>query len=105
MADRPQLRNPLLRVVMDDGAVHEVQALNPDLVAWDKTRARHHWPKTEDAPMLWLTFVAFCALRREELIPQMSYDDFERRAWEVGTVDGDGGAATVDPTNPGREAG
>lgn len=53
----------------------EVETANPDLVAWDLHRARNKWPSHDDAPMLWLTFVAWRAMRRLNLTA-VTWDDF-----------------------------
>ena len=43
----------------------DVQTTQADAVRFDLVRARLSWPKTSDAPMLWATFLAWHALRRE----------------------------------------
>lgn len=69
MADSPALISPKVAVYMSDGASFEVQTLNPDLIRWDITRTKHAWPKMEDAPVMWLTFIGWAALRREGTLP------------------------------------
>jgi hypothetical protein len=77
MADIPDLSTPLVRVTMSDGATHEVQTANPDLVRFDMTRGRMHWPALQDAAFLWLTFIAWAALKREHEIPDdMTWETF-----------------------------
>lgn len=96
MADRPRLTTPRLRVVMDDGGEHEVQALNIDMLAFDRERAKRKWPTAQDAPFVWLTFLAWSAMRREGVVPDMSLSDFEAHALQVEAQDDD----TVNPTKP-----
>ena len=100
-----RLSTPRLHVVMVDGAEHDVQALNVDLVAWDRDRAKHKWPSPQDAPFVWLNYLAWHVLTREGIVPTMSLREFESAAAEVssGTSDaGDEDAGAVDPTNTGR---
>lgn len=92
----------VLRGSLDAPEVIEVQTLNPDLIAWDMTRARHKWPDVREAPFLWLTFISWHACRREGRIPrELGYDDWAASTLNVANLDGDdeeGGA--VDPTRP-----
>lgn len=85
---------------MDDGTELDVQALNIDMLTFDRQRARMGWPNASEAPFVWLTFLAWSACMRENLVPELSLADFERRAWQVSNADDEGDAATVDPTNP-----
>lgn len=47
-----------------------VHVRNPSLVAWDITRADKGWPKADDAPLLWLTFLCWDALCRQGDYPR-----------------------------------
>lgn len=77
MADEVRLAVPRLEVTMDDGTVFRVQAINPDLLRYDRTAAKHGWPAPTAAPFLWLTFLAWSAARRTNAIPDdLSWDDF-----------------------------
>jgi hypothetical protein len=93
-----KLTSPRLRVLrgsLDAPEVVEVQTLNPDLVAWDMTRARHRWPEVKDAPFKWLTFIAWHAARREGRIPaDLTYEVWESTTLDVTTVEDE----PVDPT-------
>jgi len=112
-SEEVRLETPRVKVVMDDGRVLVTQVRNPDYLSWDRTAAKHHWPKMSDAPLTWLTFVAWNALKREGQIDGMTWEDFsETRAWQVSTGDGDGNATDsesevegVVPTLPGPEPG
>lgn len=88
---------------------HTVQTDNRDAVAWDMTRGKKGWPQMGDAPMLWATFVAWSALRRQKLI-DLSIDDFLAACIAANVVDAEGNeaedvaeAAGVDPTQTGPE--
>lgn len=96
MSDRPRLSTPRLRVVMDDGAEFTAQALNVDLLAWDRERARAGWAPAQDAPIVWLNYLAWSALRREGSLPrELSLREFESKALEVTAQDDE-------PVNPMR---
>jgi hypothetical protein len=99
------LPTPVVKVYMDDGSVLEVQALNKDLLTFDRLRARRGWPTAADAPQPWITFIGWTALTREGLIPKMTLDEFEERALAVTVVTDkeDGTAAGADPTQQDRE--
>lgn len=87
----------VLRGSMDAPEVIEVQTLNPDLIAWDMTRAKHRWPEVKDAPFLWLTFIAWHAARREGMIPP----DLTWEVWRDSTltVTNLGGDEEADPSH------
>jgi len=104
--DRPRLSTPTLRVIMLDGSEHVVQAINVDMVAWDRDRAKHGWPAPSDAPFIWLNYLAWHVLTKtQRLLPAMSLREFEEAAAEVSARgdDDEGEAEGVDPTS--REAG
>ena len=98
MMDTPKLSTPRLTVVMDDGAVLTVQILNIDMLTWDRTRAIRKWPAGSDAPFVWMTFLAWHALKREQQIPDLKLEDFEQRCQSV-TSDEATADDVVDPTN------
>lgn len=54
-----------LTVTLPDGARIDVQTSNADQIRWEITSATEHWPPFKDAPVLWLTFLAFAAMQRE----------------------------------------
>jgi hypothetical protein len=105
MSDVPELSSPRVAVVMSDGSTHEVQTLNPDLLRYDMTRSKHGWAPAQQAPMLWLTFIAWAALRREQLIPDdMGWELFStERCISVQPLDEEGQPRTVDPTQVAAE--
>lgn len=82
-----KLSTPRLIVKRDGHDDVEIQTTNADLVLWDKTRFRHKWPKVDEAPFLWLTFLAWAAARRTGAIPpDHRYEQFEAETLEVETV-------------------
>ena len=96
-----RLNTPCIRVVRDGVPDIELQTINPDLVNWDRTRYRHKWPPTDEAPMLWVTFIAWSAARRTGAIPpDHTYESWESEvlAAEVVTDEED---ETGTPTTPG----
>lgn len=97
---------PRVRVVRDGQDDLEVQADNRDLILWDRTRIRHKWPKFDEAPFLWLTFLSWSAARRSGAItPEMTYERWEAEVLDVTSVDDDN--TTVDdlgrPTQAGHD--
>jgi hypothetical protein len=86
---------------------YTVQTDNRDAVQWDFVRARKAWPQGKDAPLLWMTFLAWNALRRSGAPVTDSFDTFANECVAVQPVDEDGNdltagseVATVDPTIP-----
>jgi hypothetical protein len=91
----PHLR--VLRGSLDAPEVIEIQTLNPDLIAWDMTRAKHRWPEVKDAPFLWLSFISWHACRREGRIPrELTYQEWQDSTLDVAQVEGE--PEPVDPT-------
>lgn len=58
------LISPRVVVTLEDGTEQTVQTDNRDAVQWDIIRARKSWPSGKEAPMLWLTTLAWHALKR-----------------------------------------
>lgn len=82
MSNEVRLTSPRLRIVPADGEPYEVQAENPDLVAWDRARGRYKWPGFQDAPFLWITFVGWAASRRTGRT-DLSFEEFESSTRQV----------------------
>lgn len=100
--DKPKLNTPRMVVIMRDGAVFEVQALNIDLVSWDRDRIKHGWGATVEVPMQWMSYLAWHALTKtQKLLPEMTLREFETAVAAVqAPEDEDEDADAVDPTNP-----
>lgn len=83
-----RLSTPRLKVIREsDETAVELQTTNSDLVRWDRTRTRHKWPTIEDAPFLWLTFIAWAAARRSKVIgPDVTYEAWEADVLEVASL-------------------
>lgn len=97
-----KLASPRVEVLLEgrDDKV-TVQTRNPDLVLWDRTRAKHGWPKLDEAPFLWLTFLSWSAMRRSGDIPSdMSYEKFEASTLDVQALDDGDGAEAGAPFPP-----
>ena len=100
--DAAGLTIPRLRVVPLDGAEYTVQALNPDMINWEETAARHGWKANTPsvAPFKWLTFLAWSAARRTGQIDQaVSWETFAATTAQVSDVSAAGDVAG--PTLPG----
>jgi hypothetical protein len=80
-----KLASPRVSVLLEGHADPlVVQTRNPDLCLWDRTRAKHKWPKLDEAPFVWLTFLAWAALRRTGGIPaDLTYEKFEASTLDV----------------------
>ena len=106
MAD-VKLSSPHLRVVLGDDSILTVQCTNADLVRFDMTRARQKWPPAQDAPMLWLTFIAWAALKRTAgIADSVTWEAFSESTQQITNLDDDdenGGGDVVDPSRPGVE--
>lgn len=66
---RTILNTPRFRIVYKDGAGREqladdVQAIQADVIRYDLLRRKYAFPDIKDAPMLWVTVVAWSALVR-----------------------------------------
>jgi hypothetical protein len=95
-----RLWTPRVEVLLDTGELLEVQCLNADLLAWDRTASKHGWPSLRDAPIMWMTFIAWSALRRTGQLADVKWEDFsERRCEAVRNLSEDEGTDDgVDPT-------
>lgn len=103
MTDR--LTTPRIRVIMADGTCHNIQALNVDMVAWDRERGKHRdWPPAQDAPFLWATYLAWHVMRRDGVFTG-TLPAFETDALQVEVLADDEEESTVDPTRTGPEPG
>jgi hypothetical protein len=100
-----RLTSPLVRVRREDAEPFEVQTDNRDLILWDQTRIRHKWPKFEDAPFLWLTFISWAAARRTGAIgTDVKFESWRDEVVEVAALTDDEDDAGS-PTEPGPDPG
>lgn len=88
-----RLSSPLLTVIRDGCEPLTVQTNNMDMVLWDRTRVKHKWPRLEDAPFLWFTFVSWSAAKRTGAISDVTYEAWEKTVLDIDaeTDDDDGG--------------
>lgn len=100
-----KLTSPNVRVVRAGQDPIEVQTANPDLVLWDMTRVKHKWPKFDEAPFLWLTFVAWAGARRTGAIgSEVTWEVWRDSVMDVDQVS-DEDDELGSPTLPGLEPG
>lgn len=104
-----KLSSPRVKVIREGHDTLEIQTANPDLVLWDRTRVKHKWPKFDDAPFLWLTFISWAAARRTGAIPlELRYEDWEATVLQVVDTDPTDTTESDDvgsPTRPGADPG
>jgi hypothetical protein len=99
--DKVRMIAPYLTVLMDDGAVHEIQANNFDMLIYERTARKKGWPGPQDAQVEWCTWLAWHGLQREGTIGKdVAYDDFAERCVSI-----DPRVTVQDPTGPAPEAG
>lgn len=61
-----------------DGTVHDLVIGNVSMVAFDRARAQYKWPKAGDAPVLWMTFLAWHHMKLTGLLSSdTKYETFE----------------------------
>lgn len=96
-----RLTSPRIRVIRDGFDDLELQTTNADLVLWDRTRIKHKWPKFDEAPFLWLTFLSWAAARRTGAIETgHTYERWEAETLDVSSTDDDEEAGDGFPTSP-----
>jgi hypothetical protein len=95
------------RVTLMDGTQLVAHILNTDLLRWDKTAAKHSWPKYDVTPMTFATFLSWAALRRTGAIdPDVTWEKFsEEQCADVTAIDAEGNplredAEDTDTVNP-----
>lgn len=104
----PILKTPIVIVVLeqnDELVEVTVQTDNRDAVAWDMHRNRVNWPAGTDAPMLWMTYLAWSAMRRDGSSPAggLTFEQFNDRTRSISSVKPADEAEPVDPTLAGAE--
>ena len=103
---------PQLLVVLDNENEYTIQTDNRDIVRFDLMRSRKNWPTMQEAPMLWLTVLAWSALSREGELEGKDAEAELDRILSVEVVDDEGNvididdedivdAVSVDPTKTG----
>lgn len=103
-----RLVSPRIRVIRDGvDEPLEVQTDNRDMLLWERTRTRHKdWPKMEDGPFKWMTFISWAAARRLGLINgQDTYEKWEASCVQVEALTDDEDDETGTPIEPGVDPG
>ena len=84
----------ILDVEMVDGTVHEdVSTTLADQVLYSTTRNKHKWPTLQEDPTMFINFIAYAAMKRENRFTG-TWDEFCNQCAGVGEA----GADEVDPT-------
>lgn len=104
----PLLKTPIVSIIVerDDELVeYTVQTDNRDAVAWDMHRNRVNWPAGTDAPMLWMTYLAWSAMRRDTSTPAagLTFDNFNDIVRSISSAKPVDEQEPVDPTHAGAE--
>lgn len=104
MSTGQRLTSPRLRVIREGQEEIEVQTDNRDMLLYERTRVRHKWPKFDEAPFQWMTFIGWSAARRTgEIETSLTYEAWEAEVLGIETVTEDGENGV--PTEPGLEPG
>jgi hypothetical protein len=111
---QPRLRVQLEQPNSDELIEIDVQTDNRDMTSWDFQRSRRNYPDPRTAPSIWMTFLAWNAIRRgpdRALVPD-TFDAFNEICVQVTPLTADGDEVTGDevtddvmniggfPTNP-----
>lgn len=76
----------LYAVDLEDDISFEVRVTNRDLIAWEKTKARHReWPSQPEAPFFATTFVVWNAAVRAGLTA-LRFEQFEQVCLDLNPV-------------------
>ena len=81
-----RLTSPRVVVIRDGLPDLELQTNNSDMILWDLTRPKQRppWPAFNDAPILWMTFLAWAAARRTGAIePSYTWETWRPEVLEV----------------------
>jgi len=101
MSDKVRMIAPHLTVLMDDGAVHHIQANNFDMLIYERTARKKGWPAPQEAQIEWMTYLAWHGLQREGAITKdTGYDEFAAACASIDPTPVD-----QDPSLPVRETG
>lgn len=87
-----KLNTPRVRVIREGFEPFDVQTDNRDLVRFDMTRPKQRpvWPMPDQAPMLWLTFIAWSASQRQGSIPaELTWDQWRDQVLGIETLTDD----------------
>jgi len=102
----PILKTPQVVVVIEQNdqlTEYVVQTDNRDAVAWDMHRNRVNWPAGTDAPMLWMTYLAWSAMRRDASTPAagLTFEQFNEAVRSISSAKPAEELEPMDPTHAG----
>ena len=92
----PRLRVLLEQPGREDFLQYDVQTDNRDMTQWDFARARRNYPDPREGPSIWMTFLAWNALRRSAADVPDTFDGFNGRCVQVSVIDQEGNVVTPD---------
>jgi hypothetical protein len=104
-----KLTSPRVVIIREGMPDLELQTTNADMILWDLTRPKQRppWPSFQDAPILWMTFLAWAAARRTGAIDtSLTWDTWRNDVLEVQPItDDDADAAGQGAPFPDGEQG
>lgn len=106
--DKLKLDTPHVRVTYSDGETIDVQTENPDMVYFDFERARRKWPSFQDAPFVWISYLAYSKIKRSGSlrVSGQTFDDWLLTTAAVANLNADQPSPdleSVGPTQQDRE--
>lgn len=111
MADsKIKLDTPHVRVTYSDGETIDVQTENPDMVFYDFERARRKWPSFQEAPFVWISYLAYSKIKRSGnlRVADQTFEAWVLTTSAVDNLNGDEKGSeleSVGPTQPDHELG
>lgn len=80
-----RLTSPRVLVIREGHPDLELQTTNADMIRWDLTRPKQRppWPSFQDAPILWMTFLAWAAAKRTGAIENVTWERWSAEVLEV----------------------
>ena len=90
-----KLLAPRLRVTIEqpdrpEPIEYDVQTDNRDMTRWERAADKYRWPDMKHAPMLWLTHLAFTAMRRAGDPIPATFEAFEALVIALDMLDAEG---------------
>lgn len=83
------LEKTVLDVELNTGEVHTIRVTNRSKVAYDLTRPKRKWDPADEAPFIFLTFLAFHALVIVEKLVDCKWEQFvDEVCVEIASHDG-----------------
>ena len=97
-----KLDTPHVRVTYTDGEQVEVQTENPDMVFFDFERARRKWPSFQEAPFVWISYLAYSKIKRSGLLrdPNQTFENWVLTTVAIDNLNGDSESADLESVGP-----